>query len=95
MTDTADLIGVDSLLSDEEKSLRADVRSFVDTAIKPNIAEWYENAVFPALLTVMMKLGRWASVTPLLTDTLWGCPSYDPSAGPTTSTKRVGQEDMT
>ncbi|WP_026534741.1 acyl-CoA dehydrogenase family protein [Arthrobacter sp. H14] len=58
MTDTADLIGIDSLLSDEEKSLRADVRSFVDTAIKPNIAEWYENAVFPLeIVPEMAKLG--------------------------------------
>ncbi|GAB3520712.1 acyl-CoA dehydrogenase family protein [Arthrobacter monumenti] len=58
MIDTADLIAVDSLLSEDEKSLRAEVRSFVDTAIKPNIAEWYENAAFPLeIVPEMAKLG--------------------------------------
>ncbi len=44
---TVDLLSIDSLLSEEEIALRASVRSFVDTEIKPNIAEWYDNAVFP------------------------------------------------
>lgn len=58
MTDTADLIGIDSLLSGDEIALRTDVRSFVDTTIKPNIAGWYENAVFPPeIVPEMAKLG--------------------------------------
>ena len=58
MIDTSDLIGIDSLLSTEEIALRAEVRAFVDTMIKPNIAGWYENAVFPLeIVPEMAKLG--------------------------------------
>jgi glutaryl-CoA dehydrogenase len=47
MPDPHDLLAIDSLLSDEELALRARVRAFVDEAVRPRIAEWYENAVFP------------------------------------------------
>ena len=58
MLDTSDLIGIESLLTADEIALRNDVRSFVDTAIKPNIAHWYENAVFPLeIVPEMAKLG--------------------------------------
>ena len=58
MIDTSDLIGIESLLTADEIALRNDVRSFVDTAIKPNIANWYENAVFPLeIVPEMAKLG--------------------------------------
>ena len=58
MIDTSDLIGIESLLTADEIALRNDVRSFVDTAIKPNIATWYENAVFPLeIVPEMAKLG--------------------------------------
>ena len=58
MIDTSDLIGIDSLLSTEEIALRAEVRAFVDTAIRPHIAGWYENAVFPLeIVPEMAKLG--------------------------------------
>ena len=56
MTDVVDLINIDSLLSPEELSLRTTVRDFVDTAIKPNIAGWYEKAVFP--LDIVPELGK-------------------------------------
>ena len=56
--DVMDLVGFDSLLSDEEIALRSTVREFVDTAIRPNIAEWFENAVFPLeIVPEMAKLG--------------------------------------
>ena len=58
MIDTSDLIGIESLLTADEIALRNDVRSFVDTAIKPNIANWYENAIFPLeIVPEMAKLG--------------------------------------
>ncbi|MGW6172612.1 acyl-CoA dehydrogenase family protein [Arthrobacter sp. NPDC055138] len=58
MSAEADLINLDSLLSDAELTLRNDVRSFVDSAIRPNIADWYENAVFPLeIVPEMAKLG--------------------------------------
>ncbi|GAB3254672.1 acyl-CoA dehydrogenase family protein [Arthrobacter pigmenti] len=56
MTEPADLTGIDTLLTDDEKAVRDRVRSFVDTAIRPNIADWYENAVFP--LDIVPKMGE-------------------------------------
>ncbi len=46
-TDAADLIGIDSLLSAGEIALREKVRAFVNAEIRPNIAQWYEEGVFP------------------------------------------------
>ncbi|WP_434616131.1 acyl-CoA dehydrogenase family protein [Arthrobacter sp. A5] len=58
MPDAVDLINIDSLLSADEIELRRSVRAFVDTEIKPNIAGWYENAVFPLeIVPEMAKLG--------------------------------------
>ncbi|WP_026818697.1 acyl-CoA dehydrogenase family protein [Arthrobacter castelli] len=56
MTEPADLTGIDTLLTDDEKAVRSRVRSFVDTAIRPNIADWYENAVFP--LDIVPQMGE-------------------------------------
>lgn len=55
---SVDLLSIDSLLSQEEIDLRSKVRSFVETEIKPNIAEWYDNAVFPLeIVPKMAELG--------------------------------------
>jgi len=42
-----DLIGFDTLLSDEERATRDRVRAHVDAELRPHIAEWYEAGVFP------------------------------------------------
>ncbi|MEU1971132.1 acyl-CoA dehydrogenase family protein [Microbacterium sp. NPDC019599] len=53
-----DLISFDTLLSDGERAFRDDVRAFVDEAIRPNIADWYERAVFPReIVAPMAQLG--------------------------------------
>jgi glutaryl-CoA dehydrogenase len=53
-----DLISFDVLLSAEEIALRERVRAFVDDAIRPHIAEWYEKAVFPLeIVPQMAELG--------------------------------------
>ncbi|TFD64363.1 acyl-CoA dehydrogenase family protein [Cryobacterium ruanii] len=58
LTDAADLVGIDSLLTETEIALRGEVRAFVNTIIKPNIAGWYEEAVFPLeIIPQMAKLG--------------------------------------
>jgi len=58
MPDPYDLLAIDSLLSDDEKAMRATVRSFVDTEVRPRIAEWYEDAVFPVeLVPRLAELG--------------------------------------
>lgn len=58
MTDSADLLNFDVLLTPDEIALRNSVRSFVDSEIKPNIANWYEAGVFPLeIVPEMAKLG--------------------------------------
>ena len=55
---TSDLIDFDGLLTPEELELRDTVRAFVAAEIKPNIARWYEDAVFPLeIVPKMAKLG--------------------------------------
>ena len=45
--DPSDLLDLAGLLSETELETRDRVRAFVDDRIRPNIAEWYESAVFP------------------------------------------------
>lgn len=42
-----ELLDVDHLLSDEERSVQASVRRLVSDTISPNIAQWYEAGIFP------------------------------------------------
>ncbi|BCI52644.1 glutaryl-CoA dehydrogenase [Mycolicibacterium litorale] len=42
------LIGIDALLSDEERQIRDTVRALVKRRIAPEIAAWYENGELPA-----------------------------------------------
>ena len=58
MPDLHDLINIDSQLTSEELELRATIREFVDRRFKPNIADWYERAVFPVeIVPEMADLG--------------------------------------
>src|SRR5918911_3417340 len=45
--DATDFLNIDAHLSEEERGVRERVRSFVQERIKPNIKEWYDEAVFP------------------------------------------------
>jgi glutaryl-CoA dehydrogenase len=49
-----DYLNLDSLFSAEELVLRDRVREFVQRRIVPNIARWYEKAVFPVEITTEM-----------------------------------------
>jgi glutaryl-CoA dehydrogenase len=42
------LFAIDSLLSEEERAIRDVVRGFVDTRIRPSIADWFETGTIPA-----------------------------------------------
>jgi glutaryl-CoA dehydrogenase len=42
-TGPLELLGVDHLLSEEERDIQATVREFVEQRVKPNIADWYEH----------------------------------------------------
>lgn len=58
MTDLSDLLDLDDEFSADELALRERVRGFVDRRIRPNIAEWYEQAVFPTeIIPEMAELG--------------------------------------
>ncbi|MFE4198284.1 acyl-CoA dehydrogenase family protein [Paenarthrobacter sp. NPDC056912] len=46
-TNTSDVLALDSLLSPDELALREKVRDYTAQRIRPNIARWYEDAVFP------------------------------------------------
>ncbi len=59
MTDSPlDLVGFDSLLSDDERATRSRVRAYVDAELRPHIAEWYDAGVFPTeIIKPMGALG--------------------------------------
>ena len=58
MSDPLDLLDLDSLLSADELARRQKVRAFVDSEIKPNIADWFDRAYFPVELVPQLgKLG--------------------------------------
>jgi glutaryl-CoA dehydrogenase len=42
-----DLLAVDSLLSEEERQIRAVVRKLVDDRVRPHVAQWYEDGRAP------------------------------------------------
>jgi glutaryl-CoA dehydrogenase len=55
MADERDLLGLDALLSDEERMIRDTVRSFVSDRVLPDIEKWFEAAEFPR--SVATELG--------------------------------------
>jgi glutaryl-CoA dehydrogenase len=62
MSDISDLIDFDFLLSADERALRDSVRVFVNSEIKPHIATWYVNAIFPLeLVPELAKMGGMAA----------------------------------
>ncbi|GAA3663126.1 acyl-CoA dehydrogenase family protein [Nocardioides ginsengisoli] len=54
-----ELFDIDHLLDEEEIAMRDTVRSFVESRIKPHLADWYESATIPAreLALDLGKLG--------------------------------------
>jgi glutaryl-CoA dehydrogenase len=49
--DPLDLLELDALLSDEERSTRDRVRAFVDERVRPDIEAWFAAGVFPVELS--------------------------------------------
>ena len=54
--DPSDVLALDTLLTAEELGVRQRIRDFTDQRIKPGIARWYEDAVFP--LELAPELGE-------------------------------------
>ena len=53
-----DLLGIDALLSEEEKATRDRVAALVDEHIRPHVGQWYEDAVLPdSIFPVLAQAG--------------------------------------
>ncbi|WP_051215443.1 acyl-CoA dehydrogenase family protein [Granulicoccus phenolivorans] len=65
-----DLVDLDRLFSAEEKAITLRVRALVDEVIRPNIADWYERAVFPT--EIVPEFGRLGLLGMYLSG--YGCP---------------------
>ncbi|GAB3063893.1 acyl-CoA dehydrogenase family protein [Sediminivirga luteola] len=51
-----DVLGIEAQLTSDELAVRDTARRFVDERIRPNIAQWYEDARFP--VEIVPELGR-------------------------------------
>ena len=49
-----DFMNLDALLSEEEIATREEIRSFVEERIKPDVAYWWEKAIFPREIVPQM-----------------------------------------
>lgn len=47
MTAPLELFGIERLLDEDERDIAATVRKFVDSALRPNVADWFENSTLP------------------------------------------------
>lgn len=56
VSDPSDVLALDALLTPAELAVRERVRDFTDQRIKPDIARWYDDAVFP--LDLAPELGE-------------------------------------
>lgn len=54
--DAVDFLGIDALLTDEERLVRDTVRSYVRERVLPNVADWFEEGYLPRELS--LELGR-------------------------------------
>src|SRR4051812_39809023 len=55
--DPMDLAGIDDLLSDEEKAVRATVRAFLDDRVEPYVADWFERGEVDDIRGLTKELG--------------------------------------
>jgi glutaryl-CoA dehydrogenase len=55
--DPMDLAGIDDLLSDEEKAIRATVRTFLDQRVEPQVADWFERGEIDDPRALTKELG--------------------------------------
>jgi glutaryl-CoA dehydrogenase len=54
LPDSSDVLALDSLLTPDELILRQRIRDFTDQQIRPEIAEWYDQGVFPLHLPAQL-----------------------------------------
>jgi glutaryl-CoA dehydrogenase len=56
VSDPSDVLALDALLTAEELAVRERIRDFTEQRIKPDIARWYDDAIFP--LDLAPELGE-------------------------------------
>ncbi|MBW9120156.1 acyl-CoA dehydrogenase family protein [Microbacterium trichothecenolyticum] len=56
LREASDVLGIDGQLSPDERGTRERVRAFVDSELRPHIADWFDRAHFPVELAP--ELGR-------------------------------------
>ncbi|WP_330436978.1 acyl-CoA dehydrogenase family protein [Streptomyces griseoaurantiacus] len=69
--DPADPLGLDDLLSEEDRAVRAAVRDWTTRRVAPHIAEWYENGELPGIRELARELGDLGALGMSLTG--YGC----------------------
>ncbi|MBD3783158.1 MAG: acyl-CoA dehydrogenase family protein [Micrococcales bacterium] len=57
-SDPLDVVDVDSMLSDEEKAIRATVRQVCDDLVEPHVVEWYEKGELPVARDLAREFGK-------------------------------------
>ncbi|GAB3790412.1 acyl-CoA dehydrogenase family protein [Nocardioides ungokensis] len=55
--DTLDLAGIDTLLTTDEKDVRAAVRQLCATRVDPHVADWFESGEIPDVRALAKELG--------------------------------------
>ena len=55
--DPTDPAGLDDLLSEDEKAVRASVRQMLDKSVEPYIADWFERGSIPGIRELALELG--------------------------------------
>jgi glutaryl-CoA dehydrogenase len=53
-----DLVDIDSVLTDDEKAVRAAVRQVCDDVVDPYIADWYERGELPVARELALEFGK-------------------------------------
>lgn len=56
--DPLDFVGIDDLLTDEEKAVRASVRQLCDRVVDPHVAEWFESGELPEIRSLVKEFGK-------------------------------------
>ncbi|MEO7423381.1 MAG: acyl-CoA dehydrogenase family protein, partial [Ornithinibacter sp.] len=57
-TDPLDLIDIDSMLTDEEKAIRATVRQVCADLVDPHVMQWYEQGDLPVARELAKEFGK-------------------------------------
>ncbi|MEU5839723.1 acyl-CoA dehydrogenase family protein [Streptomyces diacarni] len=69
--DAHDPLGIDDLLSDEDRAVRDTVRSWAADRVTPHVADWYERGELPSIRDLARELGSLGALGMSLTG--YGC----------------------